>query len=150
MFMNDTSKQVEFNEKRYTNNSSYAQLMIYMVFIAWVMNIFMNLIILLNFLIAIISDSYESVIKNKETVKYQQRADLIAETQSFQNFIRSKFGNELDRHLIVIMRRLVKENQESDNEMKQVADDLKENIKELLEKNKADIFNQMEKNPVIQ
>jgi len=112
-----------------------------MVFIAWVMNIFMNLIILLNFLIAIISDSYESVIKNKETVKYQQRADLIAETQSFQNFIRSKFGNELDRHLIVIMRRLVKENQESDNEMKQVADDLKENIKELLEKNKADIFN---------
>ena len=42
----------------------------------WIINQYMNLIILLNFLIALVSEIYAAVMAKQETVIYQTRADM--------------------------------------------------------------------------
>lgn len=48
--------------------------MVYLIWIIWFANLFINMIILLNFLIAIISQSYEQVISNKQIFRYKYKS----------------------------------------------------------------------------
>ena len=67
------SDLLESNSK-YEQNKAY--MMITLIWIVWVLHQFMNLIILLNFLIAIISQSYENVMQKLVVFKYKTRVDF--------------------------------------------------------------------------
>ena len=53
-----------------------ATIMITLIWIVWVLHQFLVLVILLNFLIAIISQSYENVMTKLDVFKYQTRVDF--------------------------------------------------------------------------
>lgn len=57
--------------------------MIYFIWILWFLNQFFNLIILLNFLIAIVSQSYDRVISESINYQYSHKSELNEETQRF-------------------------------------------------------------------
>ena len=48
--------------------------MILVIWVSWFVNQYLNLIILLNFLIAIISQSYEEIMTEQSVFRYQHRA----------------------------------------------------------------------------
>lgn len=50
--------------------------MIYMIWFIWFINLMVNMVILLNFLIAIISTSYDKVIQNRLIYEYQHKSEL--------------------------------------------------------------------------
>ena len=68
-----------FWNERLTQDSAISNFMIYYSWLLWFANILFILIILLNFLIAIISQSYDSVIAKSTQVIYQNRAEFVAE-----------------------------------------------------------------------
>lgn len=49
---------------------------IYVIYAVWFANQFLILIVLINFLIAVISQSYENVMDTAVIIKYSQRCDL--------------------------------------------------------------------------
>ena len=57
----------------------------YLIWFVWYMNQFIIVIILLNFLIAVISQSYENVMNSKSIMKYQDMASLNKEAYQFMN-----------------------------------------------------------------
>lgn len=57
--------------------------MIYMIWTLWFFNQFFNLIILLNFLIAIVSQSYDRVCSERMNYEYSHKSELNEETQRF-------------------------------------------------------------------
>ena len=59
----------------------------YLIWIIWVFNQVIVVIILLNFLIAVISQSYENVMSNKVIKQYQDIAALNKETYEFLEFL---------------------------------------------------------------
>lgn len=65
----------------------YGQCMIYLIWILWYLNQFFNLIILLNFLIAIVSQSYEKVMTDSMKYEYEHKAELNSETERFFRMI---------------------------------------------------------------
>ena len=60
--------------------------MISLVWTVWVLHQFLVLIILLNFLIAIISQSYENVMTKLEVFKYKTRVDFNLECLQVMEF----------------------------------------------------------------
>lgn len=64
--------------------------MIYLIYLVWFLNLFMNMVILLNFLIAIISQSYDRVISNKLVNLYNHKSDLNIERLLFQHYFTQK------------------------------------------------------------
>jgi hypothetical protein len=71
-----------------------AVFMIYFIWVMWVgMQVFLS-IILLNFLIAIISQSYEEVMNQSVISKLKQKCELNEETFGFINFFRSYQSSE--------------------------------------------------------
>lgn len=64
---------------------------IYLMWFIWYMNQFIIVIILLNFLIAVISQSYENVMNSKSIMKYQDMAALNKEAYNFMNFFGFKY-----------------------------------------------------------
>ena len=65
-------------------------IMIYMVWILWFLNQFFNSIILFNFLIAIVSQSYDWVISNKLDYEYEHKSELNIEILRFMDFFKGK------------------------------------------------------------
>ena len=63
-------------------------LMVYLIWLIWFLNLFMNLIILLNFLIAIISQSYDRVISNRLTYQYKHKSELNCERLQMLDFLK--------------------------------------------------------------
>lgn len=61
-------------------------MMIYMIWMIWFLNLFLNCIILLNFLIAIVSQSYDNVLTNSMNYMYVHKAELNIEAFRFFNF----------------------------------------------------------------
>lgn len=61
----------------------YSQIMIYIIWLIWMFNQIFNLIILLNFLIAIVSQSYDRVISASIQYQYKHKSELNLETQRF-------------------------------------------------------------------
>ena len=72
----------EYMHEHYDVNKTfgYAQCMIYLIWVLWYLNQFFNLIILLNFLIAIVSQSYEKVMTDSMKHEYDHKAELNSET----------------------------------------------------------------------
>ena len=66
--------------------------MMYFGWIIWIFSVFMNQIVLFNFLIAIISKSYDNVMTQAEKILYKARIDHIIETALLHSFI--------NRHLL--------------------------------------------------
>ena len=58
-----------------------------MIYIAWIGNQFILLIVLLNFVIALISEVYEKVMDQKMRYEYIQKQELNDECDRFYNFI---------------------------------------------------------------
>lgn len=58
---------------------SGSRLVIYIIWFVWLLNQLLILIVLLNFLIAVISQSYENVMNKSVQFKYLQRCELIRE-----------------------------------------------------------------------
>ena len=65
-----------------------AYVMIALIWIVWVGELFFVLIILLNFLIAIISQSYEAVMMQQNMNKYRHRSQLNRECRMTMSFLR--------------------------------------------------------------
>ena len=57
------------------------------VYSYWIMNQFIMLIVLLNFVIALISSVYENVMDAKMIYEYKQKQELNAETNRFFKFV---------------------------------------------------------------
>jgi hypothetical protein len=49
---------------------------IYMIWALWFINLLVNMIILLNFLIAIVSQSYDRVLSNSLNYEYEHKSEL--------------------------------------------------------------------------
>jgi len=67
---------------------------IYYGWFLWIINVLANMIILLNFLIAIISQSYENVITRSSSVIYKGKCDVIYEITLLTNYLERTFGEE--------------------------------------------------------
>jgi len=57
-------------------DTSVSQFVIYMLWMFWFMNIFLMVIMLLNFLIAVISQTYERVSGSQTSYTYKDKADM--------------------------------------------------------------------------
>ena len=69
-------------------------IIIAMIWCVWVINQIFNLIIMLNFLIAVISNVYDTVNEKKELLMYTQRAQINREYFMLKNFFKiSNFYN---------------------------------------------------------
>lgn len=79
--------------------------MITLIWFIWTANQFLCLIILLNFLIAIISQSYEQVMTKKKIVKYLHRSELNRECFLFfkaYRFLSRYLKDQSDFNIIYI------------------------------------------------
>ena len=76
-------------------------------FLVFIISCFFVFIIFMNFIIAVISESYSTVIKNKEAFDYQQRASMINERETYFNS--KHLEDEINFPKFIIVRRL-KEN----------------------------------------
>lgn len=75
--------------------------MITVIWAMWFLNQYVNLIILLNFLIAIISQSYEEIMTEQFVFMYQHRAQLNAEArQPFRKMGKGMIQRQIDCMLI--------------------------------------------------
>ena len=87
----------------------------YLIWAVWVLNQFIIVIILLNFLIAVISQSYENVMSSKTIKQYQDIAALNKETFQFLNTMGLLAGNELvQKNRILITVEAENENESSE------------------------------------
>lgn len=76
---------------------SFPIIMIYTIWIIWFLNLFINMVIMLNFMIAIISQSFETVITNRLMYQYEYKSDLNLERLQFYNvFENLNFGKYLE------------------------------------------------------
>ena len=73
----------------------------YLVFFIWGFQQFFMVIILLNFLIAVISQSYENVMSKKLIKKYLQKAELIIEAYQFIDALNTYFGIDFHKHPLI-------------------------------------------------
>lgn len=69
-----------FWSSRAKDDRAMSLIMITYAWFLWIVNILFVLIILLNFLIAIISQSYDSVMTKSIEIVYESRAEFAAET----------------------------------------------------------------------
>ena len=69
------SPELGFWEKQ-TENPAVSSVMVYICWIIWMLNQFFILVILLNFLIAIICQSYEEVLSKQIVTKYTKKCEL--------------------------------------------------------------------------
>lgn len=63
-------------------------IMVYLIWVIWFLNLLMNMVILLNFLIAIISQSFETVISNRLIFEYEYKSELNIERLQFYSSLK--------------------------------------------------------------
>lgn len=97
-------------ETEYDGNNFAPKLMIFLIWSIWLFNQFLVLIILLNFLIAIISESYVSTLEKKEYYKYVQRCEMNIETMIALNFL----GKLVPHEYFILSTNIVNENVDSE------------------------------------
>ena len=76
----------EMSQSTKAGKQFLGKMMIMIIWFIWIFHQFVILIILLNFLIAIISQSYEDVMSKSEQMKYKTRVDLNLECLQTYNF----------------------------------------------------------------
>jgi len=68
-----------------------------LIWFVWLFNQFLNLIIMLNFLIAVISQVYEAVVSNQEQLNYKHKAEL-----NHEFFMLRKFARQTQEYRILV------------------------------------------------
>ena len=71
--------------------------MIYLCWFGWAIQAFIMVVILLNFLIAVISQTYERINSEKVIYTYQDKADLNLEYYSFKHFLFQIAGKRMQK-----------------------------------------------------
>lgn len=87
-----------FWKNRYEQDPTITFVMIQFIWVVWIFQQFLVFIILLNFLIAIVSNSYEDVMKQQVVNKYKHRAELNCQCQRVLHTF--KLDAQLDVFLI--------------------------------------------------
>lgn len=129
-----------------------AQTMVYLIYLVWFFNQYFIYILLLNFLIAVISQSYADVMANANISQYKQRAELNREC-----LIRSKaFGQDREVSVLILSADTQDESLESKwftflqtirKLLSQTSQDFEENIhegQERLEKKVAQVQQELQ------
>jgi ABC-type multidrug transport system fused ATPase/permease subunit len=80
-----TVEEWYFEEKTSITQS----VLIYLIYIFWIMSQYIMLIVLLNFVIALLSGVYEQVMDYKMIYEFKQKGQLNAEADRFFDFIRA-------------------------------------------------------------
>ena len=83
----EATPDISFWQTKATEGPKIAVFNIYYGWLLWIISVLANLIILLNFLIAIISQSYDNVITRSSTVIYKGKCDVIFEITLLTNFL---------------------------------------------------------------
>ena len=99
-------------ETEFDGNYFAPNLMITLIWLIWLSNQFLVLIILLNFLIAIISESYANTLEKKEYYKYVQRCEMNIETMIALDFV----GKLVPHDYFILSTNI--ENEHDDSELK--------------------------------
>mmetsp|Transcript_26610 Transcript_26610/g.40601 ORF Transcript_26610/g.40601 Transcript_26610/m.40601 type:complete len:194 (+) Transcript_26610:541-1122(+) len=86
----------------------YSLVVISFTFLFFLITIFFMFMIFMNFIIAVISESYSKVIQNKEAFDYQQRAAMIYEREV--HFRQRHFDDEFYFPTILIVRKMKQNN----------------------------------------
>jgi len=86
-------------------NGKWNKSIVVLVWIVWILITIMGLIVILNFLIALISQSYESVMSKHKEINYQQRAAL-NKNRIFIKFMISKmlFKKSLETFDVIVIQ----------------------------------------------
>ena len=92
-----------WNDKQDTN-PYLGPLMLGYSWMLWVLNVFFMLIIMLNFLIASISESYTGVIKREQIILYETRAILNIESLLIINLYKSLTTQTIESSCIYILK----------------------------------------------
>lgn len=71
------------NSMEEKSSMSQPMLVIYTIWILWFLNLLFNMIILLNFLIAIISQVYDKIISSSLVYEYEHKSEMNMEIQRF-------------------------------------------------------------------
>ena len=80
------------------------QILVTLIWGFWLINQYMNMIILLNFLIAIISDSYADVMSRALENQYRSKCDFNEETQVIFNMFPGWFDDSKNQARVYVMR----------------------------------------------
>jgi len=86
-----------------TGEKIYSRNMMIFTFFLWVVASFVEYMILMNFIIAVISDSYMKVIENTVAHDYKERVTLIYEREN--HFTEKDFNNQIHFPNILIVRK---------------------------------------------
>ena len=100
----------------------------------WILNQFINLIIMLNFLIALISEVYASVMEKQQSIIYSNKAEMNKEFYMSERFWKSLKPIKL---LVFTSDKELLEQDEGDEHQEMLANNFKE-INELINKNIQD------------
>ena len=103
--------------------SALPQELLITIWVVWMLSVFMLNIIFMNFIIAVISESYERVTSTQEAVYYQTLADFIYERE-----LRLTSNSKKNFPEFLILRR-VAETQVADDSMEVFARDIKKAVK---------------------
>ena len=77
--------------------------MVYTCWVIWIVSVLANCVILLNFLIAIISTSYDTVMTNESQVIYQGKCDIIFEITLLLDHYNNSKGLSNDAQIFTLM-----------------------------------------------
>ena len=80
------SKFISDGSDRYADYHAESLFIVHVIYIAWACSVFFNLVIMLNFLIASISETYDRYVQNKEAVRYYQRQGMVQEIKEIGRF----------------------------------------------------------------
>lgn len=100
----------------------------------WFANEFLMMIILLNFLIAIISQSYDKVISKSTILLYESKCDFIAETSVLIDSFPGVFGKDFRSQIFILQASTEDEGQTGDDVagfVKTITKVIKSEIKEV-------------------
>ena len=85
---------MSFWEDRVYDSKIHVIIMQYFGWFVWIFSVFVNMIILLNFIIALINSSYESVSTKSNAVVYGGRCDVVYDVALVMHNFKHLFGDE--------------------------------------------------------
>jgi len=112
----------------YQEHGTY--LIIYIIWFMWLANQILILIVLLNFLIAVISQSYENVMNSSVQFKYKQRCELIRESAILNDTLSSFYSTFSDYQIFVLQANTTNDNAGKGDDWSGFVQTLKTFIKE--------------------
>ena len=73
----------------------------YLIWIVWYANVFMMTILLFNFIVAVLFQSYEQIIHDMEAHRYKQKAELLVEAQRVLTWLGFNKAGDYDTAILI-------------------------------------------------